>query len=182
MNRTMKLGEAVFTVSTAISKAPISFMTLLTVVCSFASIVALWALYFWGSDHLVARHTEETTNPVLTARLAMNGIILAVAGIILFAVGIELVITDPYSEISASKNMLLFCGPILYLIPQGWYLWFITRKIPYYRIVGGLSLMVIGYLSNFTKIYFSLVAVTMLLVILSGLIAGPVKRKKGNRL
>lgn len=176
------LGEIVYTTAKAISAAPISLMTLLTGICSLAIIVALWALYFGGSDHLVVRHTEETTNPILSARLAMNSQIVTVAGLILLAVGIEQAIDAPYAGTSASMSILLFGGPILYLISQGWYLWHISKKIPYYRIVGGLSLVVAGFLSYFTKVYFSLIVVTILLVILSGLITGSVKRINGNRL
>ncbi|MBT2728145.1 low temperature requirement protein A [Bacillus sp. ISL-75] len=176
------LGEIVVTTGRAISAAPINHITLLTGICSIASIVALWAIYFGGSEHLVLHYTEETTNPILAARLAMNGLIVTVAGLILFAVGIELVIEHPYSGASASMTTLLFGGPILYLISQGWYLWYITRKVPYYRVVGGIILVICGFLSNFTKTYFSLIIVTILLVILSGIITGSVKKNKGNRL
>lgn len=176
------LGEAIFKAAEAISAAPISFMTLLTGICSLVSIIALWALYFGGSDHLVVRHAEETTNPIRAAILASNCGIVTVAGIILFAVGIELTIADSYAGMSTSMSILLFGGPILYLISQGWYLWQITRKIPYYRIVGGLSLMVAGFLSYFTQVYLSLIVITILLTILSGLIIGSVKRKHESRL
>jgi len=176
------LGEIVLTTARSISEAPINYMTVLTGICSFASIVALWALYFVGSNHLVERHAEETTNPIRAARLAMNGLIVTGGGIILYAVGIELAIVHPYRGMTALMSILLFGGPILYLISQGWYLWKITGKIPYYRITGGLSLMVVGFLSYFTQIYFSLLVVTILLVILLGLITGSVKRKNRNRL
>lgn len=176
------LGEAVFKTATAISEVPISFMTMLIGGCSLVSIVALWALYFGGSDHLVVRHTEETTNPILAVILASKSEMVTFVGIILFAVGIELAIAEPYAGVSNLMSLLLFGGPILYLISQGWFLWKITGKIPYYRIVGGLSLVVTGFLSYFTKVYFSLIVITVLLVILSSLIAGSVKRKNGRRL
>ncbi|WP_308161336.1 low temperature requirement protein A [Bacillus sp. ISL-46] len=176
------LGEIVLTTGRAISAAPISFITLVIGICSLASIVALWALYFGGSDHLVVHYTEQTTNPILAARLAMNGLIVTVAGLIVFAVGIELAIEHPYAGTSASMTTLLFGGPILYLISQGWYLWYITRKVPYYRIVGGLSLVMSGFLTNFTKAFFSLIVVTILLVVLSGMITRSVNKNKGIRL
>jgi low temperature requirement protein LtrA len=126
------LGEIVLSTSRALSAAPISFLTLLIGICSLASIVALWALYFGGSDHLVVRHAEETSNPILAARLAMNALIVTVAGLILLAVGIELAIEHPKEDATASTIFLLFGGPFLYLFSQGWYLWRITSKIPYY--------------------------------------------------
>ena len=75
-------------------------MTLFTGACAFVAAVALWALYFAGSDHLVNRHVETTTDPIYAARLAMNGEIVVVAGLIALAVGNELVIAHPRGDTS----------------------------------------------------------------------------------
>jgi hypothetical protein len=34
--------------------------------------VALWALHFAGSDHLVNRHVEHTADPILAGRLRLK--------------------------------------------------------------------------------------------------------------
>lgn len=172
------LGEIVYTTASALSATPLRFMSLLTGICSITSIISLWALYFGGSDHLVVRYTEETSNPILAARLAMNSQIVTVAGLILLAVGIELAIAAPLAEPSITLSILFFGGPFLYLMSQGWYLWNITRKIPYYRIGGGLCLVLAGFFAFFIKVYFSLIIESVLLIILSGLITRSVS--KGN--
>ncbi|EHI99143.1 low temperature requirement A [Clostridium sp. DL-VIII] len=171
------LGEAIFNAAAALSAVSINLMTLLAGMSSLISIVALGALYFGGSDHMVVRHAEETTNPIMAAGLAAKSEIVTVTGIILFSVGIELAISYLYAGISALGSTLLFGGPILYLISQGWYLWQITKKIPYYRIVGGMSLMVAGFILYLMNSYFSLFFVTILLASLSGVIICSVKKE-----
>jgi low temperature requirement protein LtrA len=59
---------------------------------SLLSIVSLWILYFGGSDRLVA----STADPIRSARLAMNGVVVVVvAGLIAPVVGQEIVIVQP---------------------------------------------------------------------------------------
>ena len=66
-------------------------MVLLTGTCALGTAVALWAMYFAGSDHLVNRHVEGTTDPILAGRLTLSGEGVVVAGLIALAVGNELV-------------------------------------------------------------------------------------------
>jgi low temperature requirement protein LtrA len=104
------LGESVLTSGFAITDAPRTLMTLVTGACALVTIVALWALYFGGSDHLVNRHVETTTDPIFAARMAVNVLLVVVAGLIALAVGNELVITHPHAHISVTLSLLLFGG------------------------------------------------------------------------
>jgi low temperature requirement protein LtrA len=82
------LGETVLTTGTALAQAPFRFLAAATGSLSLLSIVSLWILYFGGSDRLVA----STADPIRSARLAMNGEVVVVAGLIALAVGQEIVI------------------------------------------------------------------------------------------
>ena len=117
------LGESVLASGIAITDAPRTLMTLVTGTCALVTIVALWALYFGGSDHLVNRHVETTTDPIFAARMAMNVLLVVVAGLIALAVGNELVITHPHGQVTVTLSLLLFGGPLLYLLSQTYYLW-----------------------------------------------------------
>jgi len=76
------LGETVLTTGTALAQAPFRFLAAATGSLSLLSIVSLWILYFGGSDRLVA----STADPIRSARLAMNGEVVVVAGLIALAV------------------------------------------------------------------------------------------------
>jgi low temperature requirement protein LtrA len=160
------LGEAVLTTGTAIAAAPTRPMTILTGTCALGTAVALWALYFAGSDHLVNRHVEGTTDPILAGRLTINGEGVVVAGLIALAVGNQLVITHPHGETAVSLSLLLFGGPLLYLLVQTGYLWTVTRTPSYPRLEGLAALVVAGGLSRFLPPFASLGLLATLLAIL----------------
>jgi low temperature requirement protein LtrA len=137
------LGETILSTGTAIANAPRSAMTVLTGTSALVVVVALWALYFVGSDQLVNRHLATTTDPLLAARLATNGEVVVVAGLIAVAVGSELAITHPHGTTTINLSLLLFGGPFLYLLVQIWYLRVATRALSPRRL-GGLAALVAG--------------------------------------
>lgn len=77
----------------------------------------------------------------------MNGLIVAVAGLIFFAIGIKLMIANLYEYRTIGQNLFLYGGPILYLLPQGWYLWYVTGKLSYQRLIGIIVLIITGLLT-----------------------------------
>lgn len=72
---------------------------------------------------------------------------------------------------------LLFSGPILYLIPQGWYLWYVARKIPYDRFWGVLVLALTLFFTLKINNLGTLLIMTIELIILSYLIICHVQKE-----
>src|SRR4030095_2974123 len=66
------LGEAVLTTGTAVAAEPTPLPTVLTGLGCLAGVVALWAVFFGGSNRLVRAHLDETNPPVSTAHLCLN--------------------------------------------------------------------------------------------------------------
>ena len=89
------LGEVVLTTGASIAAADRDAMTVVTGTSALVATVALWALDFGGSEHLVDRHAEGTSDAILARRIAMNGQVIVMAGLIALAVGNELVIRHP---------------------------------------------------------------------------------------
>lgn len=116
------LGEAVLRTGTAIADAPARPLTIAAGAAGLAVVVTFWAMYFSGSDSLVARHLGRTPDPVRAARLALNGTYPTLAALIALAVGNELVIARPGSDGSPALSLLLFGGALLYVASQAWYL------------------------------------------------------------
>jgi low temperature requirement protein LtrA len=160
------LGESVLTSGTALADAPRTLLTLVTGTAALATIVALWALHFAASGHLLDRYVETTTDPIFAARRTVNGLLVSVAGLIAVAVANELVIAHPHGHASVTLSLLLFGGPLLYLLSQTVYLWAVigTRSLP--RLAGIAALVVAGGLSHLLPAYAALgLLVTPLLVL-----------------
>lgn len=50
-----------------------------------------------------------------------------VAGLIALAVANEMAIAHPHGHASAALSLLLFGGPVFFLLTLGWYLWVVPR-------------------------------------------------------
>lgn len=104
------LGEIVFASGHAIAESGAGSNTWFTGACAAAIVIALWALYFTASDPLVSRHTETTSDPIRAARLAANGMVVVVAGLIAVAVANEVTIAHPGARTGSVLAMLMFGG------------------------------------------------------------------------
>ena len=96
----------------------------------------------------------------------MNGLLVSVAGLVAVAVGHELVIAHPQSQVSVALSLVLFGGPLLYLLSQTVYLWAVLgiRSLP--RLAALAVLAVAGGLSHLLPAYAALgLLVTLLLVL-----------------
>jgi low temperature requirement protein LtrA len=138
------LGETILTTGGALSGVRIDAVTILSGCLAVAGTVALWALYFAGSDRLVADHATRTADPLRAARLAINGQIVTAAGLIVVAVGYEMTIQRPLTPAGTAFALLLFGGPLLYVALQTWYLRALTGKFSRSRLAGVVVLIVMG--------------------------------------
>jgi low temperature requirement protein LtrA len=160
------LGESVLSSGTAIADASRTLRTVVTGTCGLVTIVALWKLHFASSGRLMDSYVETTTDPILAARRTVNGLLVSVAGLIAVAVGNELVIAHPHDHTSVALGLVLFGGPLLYLLSQTVYLWAVigTRSLP--RMAGIAALAVAGGLSQLLPAYAALGLVTTVLLVL----------------
>jgi low temperature requirement protein LtrA len=151
------LGETVFTTGTAIAAAPTTLMTLITGTVALAATVALWALNFGHSTRLTLYYREETSDPIRIGRYAVNALIVMVAGLIAVAVANEMVIAHPHGDSSATLSLLLYGGPLIYLVAQGWYLRAVPRNSPRLRLIGSAALVLVGFAALSAPRYLALI-------------------------
>jgi low temperature requirement protein LtrA len=90
-----------------------------------------------------------------------------VAGLIAVAVANEQVIAHPNGDASAAVSLLLFGGPILYLIAQGWYLWTVPGVFSRLRPIGSAALALLGLATLTAPPYVALILVGVTLWILA---------------
>jgi low temperature requirement protein LtrA len=153
------LGETVLRTGMAIAAALMTLMTLVTGTVALAGTVALWALNFGRSRRLTLYYLEETRNPIRTGRYAVNALIVMLARLIAVAVANEMVIAHPYGDTSATLSLLLYGGPILYLVAQGWYLWAVPQDSPRLRLIGSAVLVLVGFTALTAPPYVALILV-----------------------
>lgn len=145
------MPEAGHSWSRSCSSRPVAPRTLTTIVtgaCVLVTIVALWALHFAASGHLLNRYVETTTDPIFAARRTVNGLLVSVAGLITVAVANELVIAHPHGHASVTLSLLLFGGPLLFLLSQTYYLWVVIGTRSLSRLAGIAALVLTGGLSH----------------------------------
>jgi low temperature requirement protein LtrA len=160
------LGESVLTSGTALADASRTLLTVVTGTCALVTIVALWGLHFAASGRLMDRYVDTTADPILAARRTVNGLLVSVAGLIAVAVGNELVIAHPQSQVSVALSLVLFGGPLLYLLSQTVYLWAVVGWRSLSRLAALAALVVAGGLSHLLPAYAALGLVATLLLVL----------------
>lgn len=143
------LGETILTTGTAIAGASMSLTTVVMGASALVGTVALWALGFGRAGRLTLQYVEETPDPVLVSRHAGDILTVMVAGLIAVAVANEEVIAHPREPASTVLSVLLYGGPMLFLLAQGWYFWAVLQVRPHLRVIGSAGLL-LGGLATFT--------------------------------
>ncbi|WP_346533287.1 low temperature requirement protein A [Micromonospora sp. DPT] len=138
------LGETILSTGVAIVAVPMTVMTGATGSAALVVTATLWMVAYGGPGRLVVRYVEDTRDPIHATRMAGNVLTVMVAGLIAAAAAFDMVITHPHGQPSAALSLLLFGGPILFLLAQGWYLWAVPRTSPRRWLVGSAALALAG--------------------------------------
>ncbi|WP_260174649.1 low temperature requirement protein A [Streptomyces sp. PanSC19] len=93
---------------------------------------------------MLARHVATTADKLLPVRRAVSGQYPTLAGLVALAVGAELAISHPTGHGSTTLGLLLFGGPILYVITQAWWYRASTGQAWGVRLLDCLALALAG--------------------------------------
>jgi low temperature requirement protein LtrA len=111
------LGESIVVTGSAFSSLPVDFVHLASFVAAFAGTVLMWLLYF---GHAARRGREFISNADdrgAVARAAYTYVpVVVVIGIVLAAVGDELVLRHPTGHASTSTVLLITGSSAVYLL------------------------------------------------------------------
>ncbi|MFF8883598.1 low temperature requirement protein A [Streptomyces flaveolus] len=140
----IQLGETVLTIGTEVSGAPVEAATVTAGLGVFVALVCLCASYFQGGEDILARHVAATPDKLLPVRHAVSGQYPTLAGLVALAVGAELAISHPTGHGSATLGLLLFGGPVLYVITQAWWYYTSTGQAWGARLLACLAFTVAG--------------------------------------
>jgi low temperature requirement protein LtrA len=111
------LGESVVVIGATTSDLHLNAVRLLAFALAFVSTAALWWLYFTYVAAIGQRRLELSEDRTTLARDAYTYLhVVFVAGIIVTAVGQELVIAHPTEVLAAREIVAVVAGPTIYLL------------------------------------------------------------------
>ena len=111
------LGESILVTGATFAKLAWTPATVAAFLVAFVGSVAMWWIYFNIGAERGSRHIAASDDPGRLARLAYTYLhLLLVAGIIVVAVGDELVLAHPTGHTDAKTAAVLLGGPALYLL------------------------------------------------------------------
>lgn len=111
------LGESVLVTGATFSNHDWTAATIGAFVAASVAAIAMWWIYFHKGAHAGAERISASDNPGRLARLGYTYLHLPiVAGIIVTAVGDELVLAHPLGHADARTAISLIGGPLLFLI------------------------------------------------------------------
>jgi len=115
------LGESIVVTGATTSALPLDASRLLALAIAFLMTAALWWLYFRAvAQRVRSLLVGSEGNRTLVARDVYTYLhVVLVAGIVVSAVGDELVIAHPGHELATAELVALIAGPVLYLVAQG---------------------------------------------------------------
>ncbi|CAN5419008.1 low temperature requirement protein A [soil metagenome] len=113
------LGESIVITGATTSELELDPPTVAAFAFAFAGAAALWWLYFSTVAVLSARALARSERTVVMARDTYTyGHAALIAGIVLSAVGDEIVIAHPSEPLATPELLVVVAGPVVYLLTQ----------------------------------------------------------------
>jgi low temperature requirement protein LtrA len=177
------LGESI--VITGATTADLELTTARVAAFSLAFLItaALWWLYFNLVAAIAQRRLAEAENRTLLARDAYTYLhVVIVAGILLAAVGDEIVIAHPTEELTDAELAAVVCGPALYLLAHVALRLRMTATISSRRLAAAFACLAVGGIGSFAPalVVAGLLFAVLVTVIVADQIAAARRRGRGE--
>jgi low temperature requirement protein LtrA len=164
------LGETIVITGATTSELALTTARIFALGLAFLATAALWWLYFSLVATIAERRLALAENRTVLARDAYTYLhVVIVAGILLSAVGDELVIAHPTEELPNSELAAVVSGPALYLLAHVALRLRLTGTISGRRFAGALACLATGAIGTFAS---ALVVAALLLAVLVAVIVG----------
>jgi low temperature requirement protein LtrA len=177
------LGESVVITGATTADLELSTARVASFGLAFLVTAALWWLYFNLVANIAQRRLAEAANRTLLARDAYTYLhVVIVAGILLSAVGDELVIAHPTDELPEAEVIAVVCGPALYLLAHVALRLRMTGTISPRRLAGAVACLAIGAIGTFAPalVVAALLFAVLVAVIVADQVAANRRRRRGE--
>ena len=141
------LGESIVVTGATTAQLDLNAARLTAFGLAFAATAALWWLYFDYVSRIAQRRLELAPNRTILARDAYTYLhVVLVAGIIVAAVGDELVIARPTDVLPGREIAAVVAGPAIYLLGHALFRLRMAGSVSWKRLAGALGCVVVGFL------------------------------------
>jgi low temperature requirement protein LtrA len=162
------LGESIVITGATTADLDLTTARVTAFALAFLSTAALWWLYFNLVATIAERRLAQAEHRTVLARDAYTYLhVVIVAGILLSAVGDELVIAHPTEELPSAELTAVVCGPALYLLAHVALRLRMTHTLSGRRLVGAIACLAVGAIGTFAP---ALVVAALLLGVLVAVI------------
>jgi low temperature requirement protein LtrA len=162
------LGESIVITGATVSGAELDAPIVAAFATAFLTTAALWWLYFTYVARIAERRLALAPNRTRMARDAYTYLhVVLVAGIIVSAVGDELVIAHPSEPLPGAEVAAVVAGPAIYLLAHALFRLRLTGTVSWRRLTGAAACVVAGVVFGGAD---ALVLAVVVLAVLVGVI------------
>lgn len=161
----LALGESIVLIGATTSESDLAPARIIALVMAFLMSAAIWWLYFTSVARLGEHYLEVSEDRTTLARDGYTFLhVVFAAGIILAAVGDELVIAHPTEVLPLSE---VAAGPAIYLLALTHFGYRLTGTLSKRKLFGMLACVVVGFVGLFLPV---IVLAGLLIVVLVAVI------------
>src|SRR5215217_2710547 len=164
------LGESIVITGATTADHELTTATIVAFGLAFLITAALWWLYFNLVAAIAERRLAQAANRTVLARDAYTYLhVVIVAGILLTAVGDEIVIAHPTEELGSARLAAVVSGPALYLLAHVLLRLRMSHTLAGRRLAGALACLAVAAIGTFAP---ALAVAGLLFAVLVAVIAG----------
>ncbi|WP_406040150.1 low temperature requirement protein A [Micromonospora sp. NBC_00898] len=167
------LGEDILVTGLALSSRGFAADRTMAFLVSIATTVLLWRVYLHRAGESLADAIAAAPNPKRLARSALMAHLLMVAGIVVTAVGDELLVAHPFGHTQPSSIAVILGGPALFVLGRVAFEYAVFRHVSPDRPLG---LLVLAALAPATLLGPPLLAALAATAVLAGIAVADVVR------
>ena len=179
----LALGESIVVTGATAAGEDLDAARLAAFSVAFLGTAAMWWLYFDYAAAIAQRRLELASNRTQMARDAYTYLhVVMVAGVIVSAVGDEVVIAHPHEALHGAELTVVWAGPAIYLLAQTLFRLRMAGTLSTKRLGGALACVVLGLLGGaFSALVLAILLVAILVAVIAAeTVAGQRRRARGE--
>jgi len=142
----LALGESIVITGATTFELDLDAARIMAFVMAFLASAAIWWLYFTSVATIGEHYLEVSENRTILARDAYTYLhVVFIAGIILSAVGDELVIAHPTEVLPPYEVAAVAAGPVVYLFAHTLFGYRLTGLVYKTKLFGTLACVAVGF-------------------------------------
>jgi low temperature requirement protein LtrA len=179
----LALGESIVLIGVTTSESDLAKATIVAFIMAFLASAVIWWLYFTSVARLGEHYLAVSENRTTLARDGYTFLhVVFVAGIIMTAVGDELVIAHPTEVLPSNEIIAVAAGPAIYLFALTLFGYRLTGTLSKRKLFGTLGCVGIGFVGLFLPalLFAGLLILVLVAVIGSNYLVASRSRARGE--